>query len=489
MSEIVSTPFPPPPSSAADPADLGVLEAAQQLRARRLSSAELTDACLRRIEERGGGEPTFDGAPDRINAWARLYPDLARDHARRADERRAREADDTPLLCGIPIGVKDLYAVAGLPLTASSRVLEGNLASADSPAWRSLHDRGMVLLGHTHMHEFAAGGTTDQVGNPHDLRLVVGGSSGGSAAALAARMTPAALGSDTCGSLRIPSACCGTSAIKPTHGRISLDGIVPLAPSLDHPGPMARTVADCAALLEAMADRTAAVTPLLPPPAPTGPLPLAARAGPRPLEGITVAVTDRTSEIPMHDEVARGLEQAVNACERLGASIVERPAPWTLDPDDLSWVLMAEVWAYHRRHAERHDRYRAQVGEFIEAARDFTDAQAYIVAQTRRAQGTAAWEEWFAENRIHAVLEPTLPILPFERGVGYDPGQPAGPGDPMIALTALWDMTGMPAVSLPVSWSVGMSLIAPRGREVPLTQIAIDLQEHALGIPADPGSQ
>ena len=95
----------------------------------------------------------------------------------------------------------------------------------------------MVLLGHTHTHEFAAGGTTDQVGNPWAPDRVVGGSSGGSAAALAARMTPAALGTDTCGSLRIPSACCGTSAIKPTHGRISLDGIIPLAPTLDHPGP------------------------------------------------------------------------------------------------------------------------------------------------------------------------------------------------------------------------------------------------------------
>ena len=119
--------------------------------------------------------------------------------------------------------------------------------------WARLRERGMVLLGHTHTHEFAAGGTTDQVGNPHSLRLIAGGSSGGSAAALAARMTPAALGSDTCGSLRIPSACCGTCAIKPTHGLLPLDGIVPLAPSLDHPGPMARTIADCAALLAGMA--------------------------------------------------------------------------------------------------------------------------------------------------------------------------------------------------------------------------------------------
>ena len=149
--------------------------------------------------------------------------------------------------------MKDLYAVGGLPLTASSRVIEDNIAGADSAAWSRLRRGGMVLLGHTHTHEFAAGGTTDQVGNPWALQLIAGGSSGGSAAALAARMTPAALGSDTCGSLRIPSACCGTCAIKPTHGRIPLDGILPLAPSLDHAGPMARTIADCAALLAGMA--------------------------------------------------------------------------------------------------------------------------------------------------------------------------------------------------------------------------------------------
>ena len=111
---------------------------------------------------------------------------------------------------------------------------------------------GMVLLGHLHTHEFAAGGTTDQVGNPWDLERSAGGSSGGSAAALAAFMVPAATGTDTAGSLRIPSACCGTSAIKPTRGRVSMAGVVPLAWSLDHAGPMARTLADCRLLLAAM---------------------------------------------------------------------------------------------------------------------------------------------------------------------------------------------------------------------------------------------
>jgi aspartyl-tRNA(Asn)/glutamyl-tRNA(Gln) amidotransferase subunit A len=470
-----------------DPADLGVLEAAEQLRSRQLSSTELTEACLRRIEERNGGQPTLDGAPDAVNAWVRLYPDLARAQAKKADERRAREGEAAPPLCGIPIGVKDLYAVQGLPLTASSRVLDPDaLAQGDSRAWAALRANAMVLLGHTHTHEFAAGGTTDQVGNPHSLHLIAGGSSGGSAAALAARMTPVALGSDTCGSLRIPSACCGICAIKPTHGRISLDGIVPLAASLDHPGPMARTVADCAAVLQAMATGTAAITPLLPPPAEMGALPLGARSGPRPLDGVTVALTDRLNQNQIDDEVAGGYEEAARACERLGARVVELPAPWAFAWDDLSSVLMTEVWAYHRSHADRLDQYREQVAEFVEAAANFTDGQAYLAAQMRRSEGTAIWEQWFAEHGVDAVLEPTMPILPLERGSGYDRGHPAGPGDPLIAFTALWDMTGMPVVALPVTWSVGISLAAPRGHEASLTQIAIDLQEHALGVPGDP---
>src|SRR6185312_10813323 len=129
-----------------DAADLGVLEAAELLRARQLSSAELTDACLERIDERNGGPPTLDGAPDAVNAWVRLYPDLAREQATKADERRARDGDATPPLCGIPIGVKDLYAVKGLPLTASSRVLDPDPpAPHDCVVWAALRANDMVL--------------------------------------------------------------------------------------------------------------------------------------------------------------------------------------------------------------------------------------------------------------------------------------------------------------------------------------------------------
>jgi aspartyl-tRNA(Asn)/glutamyl-tRNA(Gln) amidotransferase subunit A len=466
-----------------DLADLGLLEASELLRTRKTSAVELLDACQRRIAERNGGEPSFEGSPDAVNAWARLYPDLAREQAQAADERLAREGDAAPLVCGVPLAVKDLYGIGGLPLTASSRVIDGNVAGEDAEVWARLRDRGMVTVGHTHTHEFAAGGTTDQVGNPWALDRVAGGSSGGSAAALAARMVPAALGSDTCGSLRIPSACCGTSAIKPSHGRLPLAGIIPLSSSLDHPGPMARSVADCSALLAAMAEDGAETSALMPPPAAMGELPLAARAGGKPLEGVTIAVTDRTREMEVDGPVTAGLETAVRACEQLGARVIELDSPWTFDWNDLSIVLLTDVWTYHRRHADRHEHYRPAIAEFVEAARNFTDAVPYLEAQQRRVQGTAAWEQWYASNGIDFMIEPTLPIVPYERGPGYDRGHAGGPGDPMIALTALWDMTGMPVVCLPVTWEAGVSLVAPRGCEAPLVQAGIDLQEHALGVP------
>ena len=216
-----------------DPADLGVVDAGEALRSRALSSRELVESCLARIRERDGAH-SHDGDPGSVNAWVRVYEEDALEAAARAGERLA--AGGAPELCGIPIGLKDLYAVAGKPLTASSRVLD-EVPDRDCDAWASLSAAGMVLLGHLHTHEFACGGTTDQVGNPWSLERSAGGSSGGSGAALASSQVPAATGTDTAGSLRIPSAECGTSTVKPTRGLLSLRGIVPLAPSFDHLGP------------------------------------------------------------------------------------------------------------------------------------------------------------------------------------------------------------------------------------------------------------
>jgi aspartyl-tRNA(Asn)/glutamyl-tRNA(Gln) amidotransferase subunit A len=461
-------------AGAASAADLDLLAAAELLRTRALSAGELLDACLRRIEERNGAS-SFDGAPDAVNAWARLYPELAAAQARAADTRLAREGVDAPLLCGVPIGLKDVYAVAGLPLTASSRVLAGHVADVDATVWSRLRAEGVVLIGHTHTHEFAAGGTTDQVGNPWALHRSAGGSSGGSAAALAAGMIPAALGTDTCGSLRIPSAACGTSTIKPTHGRLPLHGIIPLAPSLDHPGPMARTVADCAVLLRAMAG---AGEP--------GERPRTGGSGSRPLAGVRIALTDRTAKVAVDTDVMDGLERARQACERLGAEVVQRPAVADLPGSDLNCIVLAEMAHYHARHTDARGRYRPSIAELLDLGSGFSSLSDYLDAQDRRAQTTAAWEDWFAEHRIDALLEPTVATPAPLRGTGYDAGKLGADGDPSIVFTATWDVTGFPVVALPAGLGdrsglpVGVSLIAARGRDALVTRLGVALQAAEL---------
>jgi aspartyl-tRNA(Asn)/glutamyl-tRNA(Gln) amidotransferase subunit A len=470
-----------PAPSATDPADLGLLEATALLRSRAISAVELLEACQARIAARNGGAPTFDGAPDAVNAWARLYPELANELARAADERLDRDGNAAPRVCGIPLALKDLFAVGGKGLTASSRVLERSVAATDSTVWRRLRGHGMVLAGHSHTHEFAAGGTTDQVGNPWALDRTAGGSSGGSAAALAARMVPAAVGTDTAGSLRIPAALSGVSSIKPTYGRVPDDGCIPLSPTLDHPGPMARSVADASALLVALATEPGGETDAL-----IARLPLAARGGPRPLEGMRVAVTGRPEAADAEADVLDGLEAARAAAERLGARIVELEAPPDVAPQDAVTILFHEVWPYHSAQVDRRDRYRPSIREFVDLAEEVHDPAAYEGAQVRRAAMTERWRAWFVDHDLDLLLEPTVPMTAFERGHGYDSGNLGGEGDPLIVFTSTWNFAGFPVVALPAGLGsrsglpVGVSLIGLPDSEPLLVQAAIDLQEHEL---------
>jgi aspartyl-tRNA(Asn)/glutamyl-tRNA(Gln) amidotransferase subunit A len=400
-------------------ADLGVLEASQLLAQRALSAAELTEACLARIGERDGHH-SHEGDPGSVNAWVRVYEEDARAAAAAADERLAR--GDAPPLCGIPIGLKDLYAVAGKPLTASSRVLD-EIPDRDCDAWASLSAAGMVLLGHLHTHEFACGGTTDQVGNPWSLERSAGGSSGGSGAALASRQMPAATGTDTAGSLRIPSAECGTSTVKPTRGLLSLRGIVPLASSFDHPGPMARTVGDCEPLLAALA--------AVEPPGERGPL-------------RRYAVSPRIADLD--PDVADGFERALGA---LPGERVEPAPPFArLDVlDDFFDLVLTEMLAYHRRFDDRRDAYRYSNRARLEhAERRAMTAEEYVALQAGRVEDAYAWCDWLDEHRIDALVEPTIPIVAPLRGSGYN--EPFGDiAD--LSLTHYWDWTGFPVVALP----------------------------------------
>jgi aspartyl-tRNA(Asn)/glutamyl-tRNA(Gln) amidotransferase subunit A len=403
------------------PADLGVTECAGLLRARQLSARELAAACLERIDERDGHH-SHEGDPDSINAWVRVYPDDALAAADRADERLA--AGDAPALCGIPIGLKDLYAVAGKPLTASSTILD-DVPARDCDAWARLRAEGMVLLGHLHTHEFAAGGTTDQVGNPWGLELSAGGSSGGSSAALAARTTPAATGTDTAGSVRIPSAITGTSTIKPTRGLSPMRGIVPLSPSLDHAGPMTRALADCEPLLEAL-------------------LATQAPSERRPLRRL--ALSPRIPLVDLDPDVADGLETVLGL---LGATVVAVPPPEVeLDlGGTFIDVVCTEMLAYHRRFDAQRRAYRPSIRGFLEhGERRALTGEEYVAIQQRRAETTVAFVDWLDEHRIDALVEPTLSIVAHARGTGYDE---AFTDFDEISLTHYWNWTGFPVAALP----------------------------------------
>jgi aspartyl-tRNA(Asn)/glutamyl-tRNA(Gln) amidotransferase subunit A len=226
---------------------LTLADARDKLRAREVTSLELTEACLSAIEGAGA-----------LNAFVHHTPEIAREQARAADARLA--AGDAPAMCGLPIGVKDLFCTKGVPSQAASRILEGFLPEYESTVTSQLFDAGAVMLGKLNMDEFAMGSSNEtsvygNVINPWKVDgrdLTPGGSSGGSAAAVAADLCLAATGTDTGGSIRQPAAFTGIVGIKPTYGRCSRWGIVAFASSLDQAGPMTKTVRDAAIMLGAM---------------------------------------------------------------------------------------------------------------------------------------------------------------------------------------------------------------------------------------------
>jgi aspartyl-tRNA(Asn)/glutamyl-tRNA(Gln) amidotransferase subunit A len=424
-----------------------VAELATLLAEGSVSAREVLEAHLSLI--RADGPPSFDGRPDAVNAWVRLYEEDALAAADASDRRRSHGAD-VPPLCGIPIGLKDLYAAGGKFLTASSHAVVMR-PEADSDVWALLKAAGAVLVGHLHTHECAAGGSTDQVGNPHALDRTAGGSSGGSAAALAAGMIPLATGTDTAGSLRIPSAICGTSTIKPTRGALPLRGVFPLSGSLDHPGPMARTLADCAIALEALAG---------------------GRGEGAVLSGARIALSPRLALVETDADVLEGFERALDACRSAGAELVD-PSPPAAALDlgsDFLDVLSTDMLGHHRRFGTDWDKLRPSTRDLL-----------------KYADLTAAWVDWLADHRVDAVIEPTVPLVAPLRGHGYDKFFTEEAGA-YIAFTHYWNWTGFPVAALPAGLGsrsglpVGVSLIGGPGSEWRLLGLGGELQAE-LGLP------
>jgi aspartyl-tRNA(Asn)/glutamyl-tRNA(Gln) amidotransferase subunit A len=472
---------------ASDPADLGVLESAALLQAGLLSSRELTQACQARIAERNG-QVTFDGSPTTINAWIRLYPELATQLSAAADTTLAhakRARKPAPLLTGVPLALKDLYAVKGLPLTASSHVLDGNVAVGDSTVWAKLKAAGMVLLGHTHTHEFALGLMTPQCGNPWNLSKSVGGSSGGSAAALAARMVPAATGTDTGGSLRSPPNATGVCGLKPTFGLVSAHGVVPIGWSIDHAGPMARNAGDLGLLLSAIAGPDPADNASLAE-APRPKLyPTLPRSGSRPLAGVRIGVPAGAAD-GLPGATAALFTRAQGELASLGATIVSFTEPDQSSVDftlDSLGALGAEAAIYHRQFASKATSYGPSVGPLVMAlvaGMNAVPATEYIELQRSRTQYIHAWNATFAAEKLDAVLKPGADVDGADR-TGPAGQQPAGgvTGDFSWA-----DVSGLPVLAMTVGQSsatgmpFGVQLGGPPHSEATLLQIGIDYQAH-----------
>jgi aspartyl-tRNA(Asn)/glutamyl-tRNA(Gln) amidotransferase subunit A len=468
-------------------ADLGVLEAATMLRARHISPGELLAACRARIEARNG-RVSFDGSPGEINAFVRRYDDIALEQAKAATGTLKRLGARAPLLTGVPVVLKDLYAVRGLGLTASSRILAGNVAPGDSAVWQRLAANGMVLIGHTQTDEFAFLAVTPQCGNPWQLGRSTGGSSGGSAAALAARMVPAATGSDTLGSLRIPAAFCGVSSIKPTFGLVSAAGVIPLAWSLDHCGPMARSVADCSLLLSAMAGRDPddpATDIGYTPPAS---YPLSARAGTRPLHGARIGIPRSLGGTPDAGP-AEIYERTQQELASLGARLVgvdEPPNPFTASTDPLAFYTDAA--SYHQRwFPSRAEQYRPPAAQMLGLIRALDlSALAYLDLHRRRAAFQATYREFLANQRLDALALPVSLADPPLRSLDGNPLilSPATNPENNNLLTYAYSYLGFPVVTVPGGASaasglpVGIQLVGAPFSEDKLIQIGIDLQRH-----------
>ena len=409
-------------------------DAAALVRDRRVTPAELTEACLARIE---AVEP-------RLNAFVTVTADVARTQAREAGDEIAAGRYRGPLH-GIPVAVKDLFATRGIRTTAGSRILANWIPDEDATVVRRLREAGAVLLGKLGLHEFAYGVSSvnphfGDVHNPWDTTKIPGGSSGGSAVAVVAGEAYAALGSDTGGSIRIPASLCGCVGLKPTFGRASLFGAVPLAWSLDHPGPLARTVRDVAVATAA----TAGYDPRDPISAdrPVPDLLAGIDAGPR---NLRVGVpTDHVWD-ECDPAIATAVRAAIEALARAGAEIHE--IRWTRAAEYAkasSAVLGVEARAYHDgafpgRSAEYGPLIRTRL-----SSQGDVDAQTY--ARSMRllleARGGAADRDL---DGVDVLAMPTVPSRAWTIEEAKEIPRPSE----WTRITRIFDLTGQPAISVP----------------------------------------
>jgi aspartyl-tRNA(Asn)/glutamyl-tRNA(Gln) amidotransferase subunit A len=450
------------------PSELTLVELLPLLQARTLSATELVTDCLR----------ITDALEPQLQAFVTRTPELALAAARVADDARAAGRRVGPL-AGVPVGLKDLYYTAGVRTTAGSRVLADFVPDTDATVWERLREAGAGLAGKTNTHEFAYGTSSPPTRNPWDPTRNPGGSSGGSGAALAARMLPVATGSDTGGSLRIPAAVNGICSLRATYGRVSRAGVVTLAWSLDTTGGMARRMLDVALLLGLLAGHD--------PRDPTSldlPVPALPDAPPEDLRGTRIGIPDRFFWEGVDADIVRVCREGLQRLEAMGAELVEIPVPTSTDavmvhPATDVYVLtnLVEATSYHRQLVkERAALYSPEVLALLEAGEALTGPD-YVDAQRRRSVWARQWREIFATHGLAAVAHPTVQQPPGEQV----PSQSFTVG-PQITLCKAWSNNGFPSLSVPVGLDsrglpVGLLLAGLPLAEAPLLSLGIALDE------------
>jgi aspartyl-tRNA(Asn)/glutamyl-tRNA(Gln) amidotransferase subunit A len=432
---------------------LDLSEASRAVQKKEVSPVELTQACLARIEKLN----------PHLNAFITVTGTEALDAARKAEAEIARGEWKGPLH-GIPLAVKDLIETAGVKTTAASAVLQDNVPNADAEVIRRLKSAGAILLGKLNLHEFAYGGSGvighfGPARNPWNTAHITGGSSSGSAAAVAACLCYGAIGTDTAGSIRLPAACCGITGLKPTYGLVSARGVIPLSWSLDHVGPMARTAVDAALMLQVIAAYD--------------PQDIGSQKFPPVYYPSAIEESIATLRIGVaHDywnevdgEIKSAVDSAVTALGKItaGAQEVE------LSTETDRTLVRCEAYAYHQKYLSAKEKgYDPETLRRIGSGADVTAAQ-YIQAQRELLQQRRQILQMF--ERIDLILTPTTPLLaPTFTELQAAPDQLRNKEMIMLRNTRPFNVYGLPSISVNCGFSksglpIGLQIIGAPGSE------------------------